>query len=123
MNDRPYVICADDDRDILSLVALRLERSGFDVATANDGEEALELARARRPVVVVLDVMMPRLNGVELVKTLRADAALGDVKIILLSARAQDTDVARGLDAGADAYLVKPFKYTELAEEIERLTA
>ncbi|HEX5449391.1 MAG TPA: response regulator [Gaiellaceae bacterium] len=122
MNHRPYVICADDDRDILSLVALRLERSGFDVATANDGEEALALARARRPVVVVLDVMMPRLDGVELVKTLRADADLGDVKIILLSARAQDTDVARGLAVGADAYLVKPFKYTELAEEIERLT-
>ena len=121
MNDRAYVICADDDRDILSLVALRLERSGFDVATAEDGEEALELARARRPVVVVLDVMMPRLGGVELVKTLRADAELSKVKIILLSARAQDADVARGLDAGADAYLVKPFKYTELAEEIERL--
>lgn len=123
MSERPYVICADDDRDILALVALRLERSGFDVATAKDGEEALALARARRPVVVVLDVMMPRLDGVELVKTLRADRELGDVKIILLSARAQDTDVARGLAAGADAYLVKPFKYTELAEEIERLTS
>lgn len=122
MSGRPYVICADDDRDILSLVALRLQRSGFDVATANDGEEALELARARRPVVVVLDVMMPRLDGVELVKTLRADTELSDVKIVLLSARAQDADVARGLAAGADAYLVKPFKYTELAEEIERLT-
>ena len=123
MSERPYVICADDDRDILALVALRLERSGFDVATAKDGEEALALARARRPVVVVLDVMMPRLDGVELVKTLRADRELGDVKIILLSARAQDTDVARGLAAGADDYLVKPFKYTELAEEIERLTS
>ena len=123
MNDRPYVICADDDRDILALVALRLERSGFDVAAANDGEEALALARARRPVVVVLDVMMPRLDGVELVKTLRADAELSEVKIVLLSARAQDADVARGLAAGADAYLVKPFKYTELAEEIERLTS
>lgn len=123
MNERPYVICADDDLDILSLVALRLDRSGFDVATARDGEEALALARARRPVVVVLDVMMPRLDGVELVQTLRADAELNDVKIILLSARAQDTDIARGLAAGADAYLVKPFKYTELAEEIERLTS
>ncbi len=123
MNDRPYVICADDDHDILALVALRLERSGFDVATANDGEEALALARARRPVVVVLDVMMPRLDGVDLVKTLRTDAELGDVKIVLLSARAQDTDVAGGHEAGADAYLDKPFKYTDLAEEIERLTS
>jgi DNA-binding response OmpR family regulator len=123
VSERPYVICADDDPDILSLVALRLDRSGFDVDTAKDGEQALALAHARRPAVIILDVMMPRLDGVELVKTLRADVNLRDVKIIMLSARAQDADVARGLDAGADSYLVKPFKYPELAFEIERLTA
>jgi DNA-binding response OmpR family regulator len=118
---RPYVICADDDADILSLVALRLERAGFDVATAKDGEEALALARARTPAVIVLDVMMPRVGGVEVIAALRDDPALKDVNVILLSARAQDADVQRGLEAGADSYLVKPFKFGDLADEIERV--
>lgn len=121
MTDRPYIICADDDADILSLVALRLERGGFDVATARDGEEALALARLRTPAVIVLDVMMPRVGGVEVIKTLRDDPAMKDVKVILLSARAQATDVQRGLEAGADSYLIKPFKYGDLADEIGRL--
>lgn len=121
MTDRPYIICADDDADILSLVALRLERGGFDVATAKDGEEALTLARARTPAVIVLDVMMPRVGGVEVIRALRDDSALKDIKVILLSARAQEIDVQRGLEAGADSYLIKPFKFDDLASEIERV--
>ena len=121
MTDRPYVICADDDADILSLVALRLERGGFDVATAKDGEEALTFARARTPAVIVLDVMMPRIGGVEVIKTLRHDPALKAVKVILLSARAQEADVQRGLEAGADSYLIKPFKFDDLTSEIKRV--
>jgi DNA-binding response OmpR family regulator len=121
VTDRPYIICADDDADILSLVALRLERGGFEVATAKDGEEALALARLRAPAVIVLDVMMPRVGGVEVIKALRDDPAMNDVKVILLSARAQEADVQRGLDAGADSYLVKPFKFGDLADEIERV--
>ena len=122
MNDRPYVICADDDRDILSLVALRLERSGFDVATANDGEEALALARARRPVVVVLDVGMPGLDGLEVLAAIRGIEALKDTRVLLLTAKAQESDVRRGYDAGADAYLAKPFKAQDLVAEVEKLT-
>jgi two-component system response regulator MtrA len=121
VSDRPYVICADDDADILSLVVLRLERYGYDVAAGKDGEEALALARLRRPAVIVLDVMMPRIGGVEVLTTLRQDPALKDVKVILLSARAQEADVVRGLAAGADSYLVKPFKFDDLAAEIERV--
>jgi DNA-binding response OmpR family regulator len=121
VTDRPYIICADDDADILSLVVLRLERAGFDVDSARDGEEALALARLRKPAVIVLDVMMPRIGGVEVVSALREDPALKDVKVILLSARAQETDVRRGLDAGADSYLVKPFKFGDLEDEIARV--
>ena len=121
MSGRPLVLCADDDEDILSLVALRLERAGFDVARAGDGEEAIEAARTLRPAVVVLDVMMPKLTGLEVLEALRADEAFADVKVVLLSARVQESDVERGLGAGADAYLAKPFRAGELVAAIEEL--
>jgi DNA-binding response OmpR family regulator len=120
-DDRPLVLCADDDDDILSLVALRLERAGFAVRRARDGAEALELARELHPAVAVLDVMMPRRTGIEVVGELRADPATRDIKLILLSARVQQNDVDRGIDAGADAYLPKPFKAAELVEVVEGL--
>lgn len=121
MNDAPLVLCADDDEDILSLVALRLQRAGFDVTTAVDGEQAVEIARARRPVLAVLDVMMPKRTGYEVLAELRADETLRDIKVILLSARVQEGDVARGMDAGADAYLAKPFKARDLVSAVQKL--
>ena len=123
MSDRPLVLCADDDEDILSLVALRLERAGFRVARAVDGDQALALARDLRPDVIVLDVMMPRMTGVEVLTELRADASFADTRVVLLSARVQESDVDRGLGAGADAYLAKPFRAPELVETVERLLA
>jgi DNA-binding response OmpR family regulator len=123
MSDRPVVLCADDDEDILSLVALRLERAGFEVLRAHDGVTAVEIARGRHPDVAVLDVMMPRQTGYEVLAELRADDSLGDLKVILLSARVQDADVERGIDAGADAYLAKPFKAAELVEKVVELQA
>jgi DNA-binding response OmpR family regulator len=121
MTDAPLVLCADDDEDILSLVSLRLQRAGFEVATAADGEEAVEIARARRPALAVLDVMMPKRTGYEVLAELRGDEALRGMKVILLSARVQEGDVARGLDAGADAYLAKPFKAQDLVSKVEEL--
>jgi CheY-like chemotaxis protein len=117
----PLVLCADDDEDILMLISLRLERVGFRVARATNGEQALTLARKLRPSVAVVDVMMPRLAGIEVVKELRADEATGHIPIVLLSARAQDSDVTLGLAAGADAYLAKPFTAQELIGMIEGL--
>jgi DNA-binding response OmpR family regulator len=121
MTDAPLVLCADDDEDILSLVSLRLQRAGFQVATAADGDEAMQVARARRPALAVLDVMMPKRTGYEVLAELRGDEALCGMKVILLSARVQEGDVARGMDAGADAYLVKPFKAQELVAKVEEL--
>jgi two-component system, OmpR family, alkaline phosphatase synthesis response regulator PhoP len=121
VSEPPLVLCADDDEDILSLVSLRLERAGYRVARARDGEEALEQARALRPDVIVLDVMMPRRTGVEVLGELRADPALAATKVILLSARVQESDIDRGLEAGADAYLAKPFKAPELVAKVEEL--
>jgi len=121
VSERPLILCADDDLDILSLVSLRLERAGYQVITATDGQTALELARERRPALAVLDVMMPRLTGVEVLAEFRRDAALRDLKVILLSARVLEPDVSRGLDAGADAYIPKPFRAKELVDEVEHL--
>jgi DNA-binding response OmpR family regulator len=121
MTDRPLVLCADDDEDILSLVTLRLERAGFDVVQANDGDAAIELVRSRRPALAVLDVMMPKRTGYEVLAELRADASLCDLKVILLSARVQESDVERGMTAGADAYLAKPFKAGDLVEKVSEL--
>jgi len=121
MSEGPLVLCADDDEDILSLVSLRLRRAGFEVATASDGDAAIEIARDRRPALAVLDVMMPRRTGYEVLAELRADEALREMKVILLSARVQESDVTRGLDAGADAYLAKPFKAQDLVAKVQEL--
>jgi DNA-binding response OmpR family regulator len=123
MTDRPLILCADDDEDILSLVSLRLERAGFRVIRAVDGDAALEAVRAHRPALAVLDVMMPKRTGYEVLAALRADPANAGLKVILLSARVQESDVERGIDAGADAYLAKPFKAGELVASVEELLA
>jgi DNA-binding response OmpR family regulator len=121
MTDRPLILCADDDEDILALVSLRLERAGFDVVRASDGEAAIVAARQRKPALAILDVMMPKRTGYEVLAELRADPTFSDLKVILLSARVQESDVERGIDAGADAYLAKPFKAPELVEQVEAL--
>jgi CheY-like chemotaxis protein len=121
VTEAPLVLCADDDPDILALLALRLERAGYRVAQAVDGEQALALARELHPDVLVLDVMMPRMSGTDVLAALRADEATAHLRVVLLSARAQETDVERGLEAGADAYLAKPFQAPELIEIVGRL--
>jgi DNA-binding response OmpR family regulator len=121
MSNAKLIVCADDDEDILSLVALRLERAGFEVLTVADGDAALDAVRTRRPALAVLDVMMPKRTGYEVLVELRADETLRGLKVILLSARVQESDVARGYDAGADAYLAKPFKAQELVAKVEEL--
>jgi DNA-binding response OmpR family regulator len=123
VSNRPLILCADDDEDILSLVSLRLERAGFQVIKAVDGEAALQAVRAHKPILAVLDVMMPKRTGYEVLAALRADPANVGLKVILLSARVQESDVERGIDAGADAYLAKPFKAGELVAKVKELLA
>jgi DNA-binding response OmpR family regulator len=123
VSDRPLVLCADDDEDILALVTLRLTRAGYEVLQATDGAQALELALERLPALAVLDVMMPRRTGLEVLQELRADEATRGIPVILLSARAQEADVEGGLVAGADAYLAKPFRAAELVAKVDELLA
>jgi DNA-binding response OmpR family regulator len=117
----PVVLVADDDEDILELVTFRLERSGYTVVQARDGEEAWNLAQAQPPDLAVLDVMMPKLDGFELTRRIRAKPETERVPIILLTARAQDADVQQGFDAGADDYLRKPFSPQELRARVQAI--
>jgi DNA-binding response OmpR family regulator len=118
---QPVVLAADDDPDILELVAFRLERSGYTVLQARDGEEALQMALESTPDLAVLDVMMPKLDGFELTRRLRAEEATSRMPIILLTARAQDADVQQGFDAGADDYIRKPFSPQELRSRVQAI--
>ena len=120
MNDvRPLVLVADDDPDILALVRFRLERDGYEVLSAPDGETALDLAMARTPDLAVLDVMMPRLDGYELTRRLREHGPTTTIPIILLTARVQEPDLERGFEAGADDYVTKPFSPQALGERVQ----
>jgi DNA-binding response OmpR family regulator len=118
-NGRPLILIADDDPDILSLVTLRLERSGYEVIGAGDGEQALAAAIARPPDLALLDVMMPKLDGYEVTARLRGNGTTRHIPVILLTARVQEADIARGVEAGADDYVRKPFSTQELRERIQ----
>ncbi len=115
------VLVADDDEDILALVEYRLMRNGFEVLVARDGEEALQLAAERIPDLAILDVMMPRIDGFDATRRLRANATTARIPVILLTARAQEADVTRGFEAGADDYLRKPFSPQELAMRVQAI--
>jgi len=120
-SDPPVVLAADDDEDILELITFRLERSGYTVIQARDGEEALRLAIEAKPDMAVLDVMMPKLDGFELTRRLRAEPVTSRMPIILLTARAQDSDVQEGFEAGADDYIRKPFSPQELRARVQAI--
>lgn len=115
----PVVLVADDDDDILELVAFRLERAGFRILTARDGEQALRIALEEHPDLAVLDVMMPRLTGLEVTERIRAEGE--QMPIVLLTARVQEADVARGFEAGADDYIKKPFSPQELGARVQAM--
>jgi DNA-binding response OmpR family regulator len=118
----PLVLVADDDEDIRELVAFRLGAAGYKVVTACDGEEALQLALDQRPDLAVLDVMMPRLTGIEVTERIRASGSeTRNVPIVLLTARVQEADIARGFEAGADDYIRKPFSPQELRARVQAI--
>jgi DNA-binding response OmpR family regulator len=112
------VLVADDEDDIRELVVYRLVRSGYSVVEARDGEEAVRLATEHIPDLAVLDVMMPKLDGYEVTRALRDTDTTKAIPVILLTARAQEADVSRGFDAGADDYLKKPFSPDELVSRV-----
>jgi DNA-binding response OmpR family regulator len=116
------VIIADDELRLRKVVALHLKKSGIDVIEVSNGKEALNMAKEEMPHVIVLDVMMPELNGLETLKALKSDNSLKDIPVIMLSAKAGGEDIKKGLELGASAYLTKPFSPKQLLEEINKVS-
>lgn len=115
------MVIADDDDDIRELVAFKLSNAGYEVRTARDGVEALEAIRDFSPSLAILDVMMPGLSGLDVLRRLRDGEGPADCRALLLTARARDTEVDAGFAAGADDYVIKPFSPRELLRRVDAL--
>jgi CheY-like chemotaxis protein len=115
------VVVAGSNPDLLEQVSTQLSKRGYEVASAVDGQQALETIRARRPAAAVLDWVMPVLQGPKVCALLKADPATADIPVVLLTARATEQDIAAGFEEGVDDYLTKPFAVEELDDVLRRL--
>ncbi|MSO69677.1 MAG: phosphate regulon transcriptional regulatory protein PhoB [Alphaproteobacteria bacterium] len=115
---KPYILIVEDEASLITLLRYNLEKEGFEVGEAIDGDEALVMARERRPDLMVLDWILPSLAGIEVCRRLRRLPEIKNTPIIMLTARGEEADRIRGLDSGADDYIVKPFSPTELIARI-----
>ena len=121
LNVKPKILVVDDEPEAVELVEFNLKQSGYAVMTADDGAEALKKARAQTPDLIVLDVMLPEMDGFEICKSLRLDTTTAKIPIIMLTAKAAEIDRVLGLELGADDYLTKPFSPRELMQRIKKI--
>ena len=115
------ILAVDDERHIVRLVQINLVKEGYTVVTATNGREAIEKAREDKPDLIVMDVMMPEMDGFEALEKIKADPELMAIPVIMLTAKAQDADVFSGWQKGADLYLTKPFNPSELLTFVKRI--
>jgi two-component system, OmpR family, alkaline phosphatase synthesis response regulator PhoP len=117
------ILIADDEENIVISLEYLMKREGFEVSVAQDGEQAVAMIRSERPDLVLLDVMMPKKSGFEVCQEIRADPDLKSVRILMLTAKGRETEVAKGMALGADCYITKPFSTKELVERIRSMLA
>ena len=117
------ILIVDDEPNIVISLEFLMKKEGFAVAVANDGDEALALVASFNPDLVLLDVMMPKKSGFEVCEALRADPQYAELKIVMLTAKGRDTELAKGLAIGADAYVTKPFSTRELVDKVKEMLA
>jgi len=115
------ILIAEDERDIRELITFTLRFAGYEVVAASNGEQAVELARAEQPDLIMMDVRMPRMTGYEACEVMKQDDQLKDIPIVFLSAKGQDQEVQTGIQAGAVDYIVKPFSPDQLTERVKEL--
>lgn len=113
------ILIADDEQNIVISLEFLMKREGYEVVIANDGEEAIDKIRSEMPDLVLLDVMMPKKSGFEVCQEIKSDPSLQSVRILMLTAKGRDTEVAKGLALGADAYMTKPFATKELVARVK----
>jgi two-component system, OmpR family, alkaline phosphatase synthesis response regulator PhoP len=121
MADKKKILLVEDEKDMAYAVALQLESKGYEVITASDGREGLDKARAKKPNLIILDLMLPKIDGYKVCRMLKFDNKYKDIPIILFTARAQDADKKTGKEVGADAYITKPFEPSVLLDKIREL--
>src|ERR687893_864736 len=121
MRDPPLILAVDDTPENLEILRLRLEAQGYEVAEAADGEEGLARARELKPDLILLDIMMPKRDGISVVRELKQDPDLRHIPVILVTAKADAKDVVLGLDAGGDDYLTKPFEHSALLARVRSM--
>ena len=117
------ILIADDEQNIVISLEFLMKREGYAVSIANDGEEAVAMIRSEQPDLVLLDVMMPKKSGFEVCQEIKSDPRLESVRILMLTAKGRDTEVAKGLALGADGYMTKPFSTKELVERVRNMLA
>ena len=117
------ILIVDDEPNIVISLEFLMKKEGFEVAVANDGDEALAMVASFNPDMLLLDVMMPKKSGFEVCEALRADPERAGLKIVMLTAKGRDTEMAKGLAIGADAYVTKPFSTKELVDKVKEMLA
>jgi two-component system phosphate regulon response regulator PhoB len=118
---KPTILVVDDEEDIRELVSLNLKREGYEILAVETGEEALAEARGRGPELIVLDLMLPGIDGLEVCKKLRADSKTQSIPIVMLTAKGEESDIVTGLELGADDYITKPFSGKVLVARVRRI--
>lgn len=119
--DKKRILVVDDEIDILKVIKLQLETFGYDVITATDGLDGLNIARREKPDLIILDIMMPKMSGYKVARFLKFDEEFKNIPIIMLSGLSGDADKSTGTETGADVYLIKPFGSQELLDTIRKL--
>jgi DNA-binding response OmpR family regulator len=119
----PRILIVDDEPNIVLALELLMKREGYEIRTVGDGERAVEAAGTFRPDLILLDVMMPRMDGFEVCQRIRADAALKDIVIVMLTAKGREVEREKGLALGADLYITKPFSTREVVRKVKELLA
>ena len=114
----PRILVAEDEKDIRELIAFTLRFAGFDVLLATNGAEAVEIAEAERPDLVILDVRMPKMSGYEACRRLKENPQTASLPVVFLSAKGQDSEIQQGLESGAEEYILKPFAPDELIQQV-----
>jgi len=122
-NSKKRILLVEDEKDMAYAVTLQLEAKGYEVIAASDGHEGLEKARVKKPDLIILDLMLPKIDGYKVCRMLKFDSKYNNIPIILFTARAQDADKKIGREVGADAYITKPFEPKALLDKIRELLA